>query len=152
DTYHNYGLYGSIGRGELYPVVQEMPKYRHLVNLFNMCYDKGNRIVHTIQDRLGDAAFFEFNRHLMRRYRYRILRVADYKMELEAYTGRKWDEFFEHWFYGKGFTDWAVEKVTVEHTEPRIKAPWHGTPVAEAESEAEPPHCICTKAKRRPCK
>ena len=152
DTYHNYGLYGSIGRDQVFPVIQELPKFRHLVNLFNMCYDKGSRIVRMIEDRLGPTAYLEFTRYLTRRYRYRILRVADYQLELEAYTGRKWDEFFERWLYGKGFTDWAVEKVTVEDAGPRVKAAWHGRPIGEEESEPDPPNCICTKAKHRPCK
>ena len=32
-----------------------------------------------------------------------------YRRELEAYTGRDWGEFFDHWVYGKGLTDWKIE-------------------------------------------
>jgi hypothetical protein len=156
DTYHNYGLYGSIGRGEIFPPVQEMPKFRHLVNLFNMCYDKGSRIVGMIEDRLGTAAYLEFNRHLYRRYRYRILRVKDLQAELETYTGLKWDEFFQRWLYGAGFTDWAVEKVKVERLPEPL--PHYSRLIAglpddsdEADSDEHRP-CLCTRHKRHPCK
>src|SRR5262249_2200541 len=44
---------------------------------------------------------------------YRILRVADYRRELEAYTGQSWCEFFDQWLFGTGISDWSVEKVTV---------------------------------------
>src|SRR5260370_23889278 len=72
--YRNYGLLGTIGRGENGPVVQEIPKYQHIVNLFSLCYDKGSRIVGMIEERLGDAAFFDFIRVVPARYPYRILR------------------------------------------------------------------------------
>jgi hypothetical protein len=154
DTYHNYSLFGAIGRGDVFPVVQEMPKYRHLVNLFSMCYDKGSRIVGMIEDRLGAAAYVDFTRILYQRYQYRILRVRDFQRELEAYTGRSWEEFFQRWLYGAGFTDWAVEKVTVEDVTPNLGAPRAGRPLGE--EAKEPGECICpglcTKAKRRPCK
>jgi hypothetical protein len=113
-TYRHYGLYGTLGRGEAGPSVQPMEKYNHVINLFSLCYDRGNKIVGMIEDRLGETAFFDFMRLIYRRYYFRILRVADFQRELEAYTGRSWEEFFQNWLYGKGMTDWAVTKVTVE--------------------------------------
>src|SRR5205823_2772791 len=41
-------------------------------------------------------------------------RVADFQRELEAYTGRSWQEFFQDWLYGNGLCDWAIEKVSVK--------------------------------------
>jgi hypothetical protein len=149
DTYRNYSLYGSIGRGEACPVVQDMPKFGHLVNLFSMCYDKGSRIVGMIEDRLGPAAYLDFMRLIYRRYQFRILRVKDFQRELEAYTGRSWEEFFQRWLYGKGFSDWSVEKVTVDdlaggldRREPRASPP--------AKCPEDCPHC--TRARHHPCK
>ena len=116
DDYRSYSLYGSIGRGENCPVVQEMPKFGHLTNLFSMCYDKGARIVGMIQERLGDRAFTDFMRHIRVKYEYRILRVADYQHELELFAGDTtgdWDRFFKQWLYGVGLCDWAVEKVEI---------------------------------------
>jgi hypothetical protein len=114
DTYRSYGLYGTLGRGENGPAVQPMSGFGHVMNLFSMTYDKGSRIVGLIEDRLGHAAFLDFMSRVFHRYRYRILRVADFQRELEAYTGRSWDDFFKNWLYGPGLTDWCIEKVKVE--------------------------------------
>lgn len=113
NNYRNYSLYGALGRGDNFPVVQEMPKFQHTVNLLSMCYDKGSRIVGIIEDQMGEAAFLDFMHLLYRQYQYRILRVADLRRELEAYTGRSWEDFFQNWLYGSGLCDWCVEKVTV---------------------------------------
>jgi hypothetical protein len=114
ETYRSYGLYGALGRGDNGPVVRPMNEFGHVANLFSMTYDKGSRIVGLIEDRLGSAAFLDFMRRVFHRYRYRILRVADYQHELEAYTGRSWEEFFQNWLYGPGVTDWCIEKVKIQ--------------------------------------
>jgi hypothetical protein len=114
EDYRSYGLYGTIGRGENGPVLRDMPDFRHLVNLFSMCYDKGSRIVGMIEDRLGPTAFLDFMRVVYARYQFRIIRVADFRRELEEYTGYSWQEFFDAWLSGPGITDWAVDKVDVQ--------------------------------------
>ncbi len=113
-TYRMYSLYGTLGRGEATPIVQEMPKFGHIVNLFSMNYDKGSLVVGLIEQRLGEAAFLDFIRMIYAKYQFRILRVADFRRELEAYTGRSWQEFFDEWLYSKGMSDWSVESVKVE--------------------------------------
>lgn len=123
EDYRTYAMFGAIGRGDNGPCVQDMPKFEHLVNLLSMCYDKGSRIVGMIEERLGEAAFMDFMRRLHSRYQYRILRVADFQRELEAYTGQSWDAFFKDWLYGKGITDWAVDKVKVE-APPQCRDQW----------------------------
>lgn len=120
ENYRNYGLYGTQGRGELSPCVQPIPEFGHVVNLFSMTYDKGSKVVGMIEDRLGEAAFFDFIRIVYAKYFFRILRVADFQRELEEYTGQSWEEFFQHWIYGKGMSDWSVEKVQVECKGPCI--------------------------------
>ncbi|MHB1422888.1 MAG: M1 family metallopeptidase [Gemmataceae bacterium] len=114
-TYRCYGLYGTLGRGENCPAVQPMSSFGNVVTLFSMTYDKGSRIVGLIENRLGSAAFLNFMSGVFHRYRYRILRVADFQRELEAYTGNSWDDFFKDWLYGPGVTDWCIEKVQVQH-------------------------------------
>ncbi len=118
-TYRNYSLYGTLGRGENGPVVQAISKdtYGHLVNLLSLTYDKGGKVAGLIEARLGEAAFLDFMRQLYARYYFRILRVADFQRELEAYTGQSWEEFFRHWLYGSGLTDWCVESVKVRAQE-----------------------------------
>lgn len=114
EDYRSYGLLGSIGRGSNSPVVQEIPRFKHLANLFNMAYDKGSRIIGMIEERLGKSAFIDFMRMVYHKYAYRILRVKDFQRELEEYTKNSWKEFFDYWLYGEGLSDWAVEKVEVK--------------------------------------
>jgi Peptidase family M1 domain len=118
--YRNYGLLGTLGRGENGPVVRELPRFGHIVNLFSMCYDKGSRIVGMIEERLGETAFLDLCRTVHGRYRYRILRVADFQRELETYTGQSWEKFFQDWLHGPGLSDWCVEKVSVKHSPQRV--------------------------------
>src|SRR5262249_48828489 len=115
DTYRNYSLYGTLGRGENGPVVQPLSRdtYGHLVNLLSLTYDKGSKVVGLIEDRLGEGAFLDCMRQIYARYYFRILRVADLQRELEAYTGQSWEEFFRFWLYGPGLIDWSVESVRV---------------------------------------
>ncbi len=111
EDYRSYGMYGTFRRGENGPCVQDMSGFGHVVNLFSLCYDKGSRIIGMIEERLGPDAFLGFARTVFRKYQYRILRVADFQRELEAYTGYSWADFFACWVYGPGVSDWAVDKV-----------------------------------------
>jgi hypothetical protein len=120
EDYRSYGMYGTIARGECTPIIQDMQKFGHLANLFNLCYDKGSRVVGMIEERLGEAAFFDFMRRIIAKYRYRIIRVADFQRELQEYTGASrgnehfaWGEFFKNWLYEIGMSDWAIAKVKV---------------------------------------
>jgi hypothetical protein len=111
DDFRNYSMLGVVARGEDSPIVQKMEDFKHLVNLSAMTYDKGSKVVGMIEERLGEAAFFDFLRHIYKSYHFRILRVADFQRELELYTGRSWEEFFQNWLYSKAMCDWAVDKV-----------------------------------------
>jgi hypothetical protein len=112
-TYRNYGLYGSIARGDATATVQEMPGFQHLVTLLSMAYDRGSKIVAMIEDRLGENAFFDFSHRIYERYYFRIIRVADYERELIEYTHQHdyWEGFFKNWIFGSAMCDWAVESV-----------------------------------------
>jgi hypothetical protein len=113
ESYRSYGMYGTFARNENGPVIRDMKDFAHLIDLFNQCYDKGGRIVGMIEERLGQTAFIDFMRIIVRKYRYRILRVEDFRCELELYTGKSWEEFFRHWLYGSGLSDWALDKLEV---------------------------------------
>jgi hypothetical protein len=114
DDYRYIGMLGTTGRGEMGPVVQPMPGYGHLVNLMAMAYDRGGKIVDMIEERVGPAPFVDFMKLVRRKYEYRILRVADYQHELEAYTGQSWEEFFQNWLYHYRMTDWSVDSVDIK--------------------------------------
>ncbi len=114
DDYRHTMLWGVIRRGELSPVVQPMPKFGHLINLTSMTYDRGSKVVAMLEQRLGEQAFLKFMQGIYKKYYFRILRVADFQRELEAFSKAPWDDFFRHWLYGTDMVDWAVEKVELE--------------------------------------
>jgi Peptidase family M1 domain len=127
DSYRVYGLYGTLGRNEQTKTVQDLPDFGNVVTLFSMAYDKGGKIVGMVEDRLGEAAFIDFLHCVYRKYAYQVIRVADFQHELEEYTGRSWDEFFQRWLYGAGLTDWSVETVDVNgQGDGFLKALHHG--------------------------
>lgn len=113
ESYRFYGLYGTLARREETKTVQPLTEFGHLITLFSMCYDRGAKVLAMIEDRVGEAAFLDFMKLTYTKYQFRILRVADFQRELEAYTGYSWQEFFDRWIYGVGGTDWAVENVDI---------------------------------------
>src|SRR5262249_20050297 len=117
EAYRWGSWYGSVRRDESSPAVQPIDQYRHIFDLFSGAYDRGSRIWIMIEDRLGGNAVLDFTRQLVRKYSFRILRVADFQRELEAYTGRSWDDFFKNWVYGSGLVDWKVQGVAVGKSE-----------------------------------
>jgi hypothetical protein len=119
EDYRWSALAGVIGRGEQTNTIQNMEGFSHLINLLGMTYDKGGRIMGMIQERLGgEAALFSFMRQVYAKYQFRIITVADFQHELELFTGRSWQEFFDNWLRGKGLTDWAVDNVKIEPVMP----------------------------------
>jgi len=118
DDYRFSTFYGTIGRQELGPALQDMHKYRHVINLFSAAYDRGSKIVGMIEERLGEAAFFDFMRIIYRKYYFRIIFAGDLQRELEEYTGQSWEEFFRIWLLGNGLTDWKLESAKVTHPKP----------------------------------
>src|SRR5262249_21290102 len=114
ETYRHWNLYGTLGRGEAGPTVQEIPRFGHSINLASMACDRGGKIVGMLEDRLGSRAVLEFMKWVYARHFFHIPRVDDFQHDLELFTGQSWDEFFRHWLYSAGLTDWAVENVRVE--------------------------------------
>lgn len=115
---YRYGTwYSAVRRNEAGPAAQAIDKYSHVYDLFSGAYDRGSRVFMMIEDRLGEAAFIDFVRTLIRKYSFRILRVSDFQRELEEYTGRSWEPFFREWVYGRGLSDWQVDDVKVKEGE-----------------------------------
>ncbi len=120
ENYRNGSMYGAIRRDEMPAAAGDLPGFNHLVGLFSGAYDRGSRVFGMIESRLGEAAFFDFIRGLNEKYAWRIMSAADFRKELEAYTGQNWNEFFERWVYGKGLTDWQVESVEFVDQAPKV--------------------------------
>ncbi len=120
DNYRNSGVYTAIRNGEMQPAAQPLPEYKSLFGLFTGAYDRGSKVFGMIETQLGDAAFLDFTRQLVAKYRWRVLHISDFQHELETYTGRSWQTFFKEWVYGKGLTDWAIEEVNYDSDRPRV--------------------------------
>ncbi len=116
DNYRFAGVQAAVRNGQMQPAALPLAEYGHLSRLFTGAYDRGSKVFGMIEDRLGEAAFLDFTRGLVAKYRWRVLQAADLRAELEAYTGRDWGEFFDRWVYGRGLTDWAVESVSTGRT------------------------------------
>src|SRR5205807_1770105 len=116
ENYRFSGMYNTVRHKEYTPTCQPLPDFGNVFTLFSMTYDRGAKLLGMITERLGDAAFMDFMRIVYAKYQFRVIRVADFQRELEQYTGRSWKEFFDQWFFAKGMSDWAVEKVKVVDT------------------------------------
>jgi hypothetical protein len=114
DDLRNYGMFGAWARGDANPTIQKLPDYKHLANLMSATYDRGSKVVGLIEERLGHEAFLDFMRFIYHKYQFRILRVADFQRELEAWTHQSWEEFFQYWIKGSGMCDWAVHSVSID--------------------------------------
>ncbi len=113
NDYRYFNLYGTLGRGEAMPTVQDIPQYGHIVDLYSMCYERGSKIVGMIEHHLGEERFFAFMQGVYRRHSFGILRVDDFQHELEEFSRESWQAFFDRWVWGKGLSDWCVDSVHV---------------------------------------
>ncbi|HUR53502.1 MAG TPA: M1 family aminopeptidase, partial [Gemmataceae bacterium] len=118
ENYRYSSMFGSIRNGDMQPAAQDLPKFGHVVGLFTGAYDRGSKVYRLIEDQLGEAAFLDFTRMIVAKYSWRVLHAAEYRRELEEFTGRDWGQFFDRWVYGKGMTDWAVKNVDVSQAAP----------------------------------
>jgi hypothetical protein len=113
ENYRNASWYGAIKRNEAPAAAGDLPDFGHLYGLFSGAYDRGSKVYGMIEHRLGEAAFFEFIRGLVRKYSFDVLTAAQLRQELETFTGQPWGDFFDQWVYGKGHTDWKLETVEI---------------------------------------
>lgn len=124
ENYRYGAMFHAIRNNEMTPAAQDLPQYKHLFGLFTGAYDRGSKVFGMIEDRLGEAAFLDFISGVVKKYSWRIITAKEFRAELEAYTGRDWGEFFDRWVFGKGLTDWSVERATVrEIGAPLVRIP-----------------------------
>ncbi len=124
ENYRYASWYGAIRRNEAHPAAGDLPNFGHLYGLFSGAYDRGSKVFGMIEARLGEAAFLDFLRGIVKKYSFEVLTAAKFQAELEAYTGQPWGEFFQKWVYGKGLTDWSVESVSSNASAgPRVGGP-----------------------------
>jgi len=113
EDYRNQGIRGLFARGADGPIHRNMSEYGNIAVLFNMAYDKSSKVFDLLRERMGEAAYLEFLRHIVREYSYRQIDLATVKKELTQFTGRDWNAFFDEWFEKPGHTDWGIGSVEV---------------------------------------
>jgi hypothetical protein len=119
ENYRQASYIGAIRRDDAPPAAGDLPTFGHLVGLFSGAYDRGSKVFGMIEARLGEQAFFDFIHMIVKKYGWGMLTADKLKAELETYTGKPWGEFFDQWIYGRGLTDWAVEKVDTKPDVPK---------------------------------
>lgn len=74
-------------------------------------YQKGAWILHMLRHEVGDSLFREGIRRYYTRYRYGNASTDDFRIEMEAVSGRPLSSFFRQWLYQPGA--------------PRLEGSWH---------------------------
>lgn len=114
ENYRFSSLMAAVRRDEVPPAAGPLPEFGNIYGLFSGAYDRGSKVYGMIENRLGQAAFFDFIRGLVAKYSFRQLSAVALKRELETYTGKNWDDLFDKWVYGNGLTDWGIESVEID--------------------------------------
>lgn len=150
EDFRNYGMVGVYARGEACPTVQEMEKFKHLVNLMAMTYDRGSKIIGMIEERMGSDAFLDCMRRIYCKYYFRIMRVSDFQRELEEYTGSSWEPFFQCWVHSPGMTDWVLDNVEMQALGP-TQHKIRGFKCLAPAQTAEPTRLVVYVSQRKEC-
>ena len=123
DNYRFSGIYGAIRREDAPAAAGPLPDFGHLAGLFSGAYDRGSKVFGMIESRLGEEAFLDFIRTIVKKYSFRVLSAQQLKEELIAYAGpesaEQWNQLFDRWVYDRGLTDWAVDSVKIRSRGPR---------------------------------
>lgn len=116
DSFVHNGYYLYLARGGKGKVIAPLPELGNVHVLFFLAYDRGNKVVGMIHERMGDEAFQTLLRTVYAKYAFRILRVADFQREIEELTGESWEAFFQDWLYSNKQTDWKLDSVKTTST------------------------------------
>jgi hypothetical protein len=65
-----------------------------------LVYNKGAAVLHMLRGLVGDEAFFKGLRRYYRAMRFKKAGTEDFRLAMEAASGRPLDRFFERWIYG----------------------------------------------------
>jgi predicted metalloprotease with PDZ domain len=65
-----------------------------------LVYDKGAAVLHMLRRLVGDESFFSGIRRFYADWRFRKAGTEDFRLAMEAASGRSLRRFFENWIYG----------------------------------------------------
>jgi aminopeptidase N len=100
--------FGEAANRYTRPVVTRT--YAHPYVLFDRhAYEKGCLVLHTLRNQLGEQAFWAGLRDYVANLRGKTAETADFRQCMEAASGADLSDFFEHFVYGAGHPDLAME-------------------------------------------
>lgn len=73
-------------------------------------YQRGSRVLHMLNQLVGEELFQRANRHFLERHAYGLVETNDLKLAFEDATGLNLGWFFDQWIYGAGHPQLNVEK------------------------------------------
>lgn len=78
---------------------------------YPLSYAKGAYLLHMLRWKVGDSAFFAGCRNYLHdpSLSYGFAETADLKNHLEASSGMNLTEFFDDWYYGKGYPSYSIQ-------------------------------------------
>ena len=66
-------------------------------------YQKGQSVINALRYYVGDKAFFSGCKNYIEKYAYKNASAEDFKHEIELTSNKNLSDFFNFYFYGKGF-------------------------------------------------
>ncbi len=106
---------------------------------FDLSYKKGAMLLRMLRWKLGDSLFFKGIRQYLTdsSLQYNFVRTKDLKRHLEEASGQSLADFFNQWFWGKGFPSFAVQwnwsknklQLQIQQTTSNASVPLFATPL-----------------------
>ncbi|MFP4472933.1 MAG: M1 family aminopeptidase [Candidatus Omnitrophota bacterium] len=90
------------------PLVAPLDAYPEPSLIFALIYGKGERVMETIEERIGKDNLYQVFRLAMDRYRFQNWSVADFRVLSEEAAGEDLEDFFHNWLYTEQDLDYAA--------------------------------------------
>lgn len=75
----------------------------------SLTYNKGGALLHMIRFIVDDdEKFFQALTTFQEQFRHKVATGLDFKAVLESVTGKDFTNFFDEWYFGQGFPEYAV--------------------------------------------
>ncbi|MDP4267985.1 MAG: M1 family metallopeptidase, partial [Bacteroidota bacterium] len=93
----------------VFPVFNPPQNYTYGVTT----YYKGNDVVHSLRNYIGDSLFFSTIRSYMKDYSYKNISTDQFRKYFENKTNINLKDFFDNWLYTAGFPHFSTDSFTV---------------------------------------
>ncbi len=76
---------------------------------WELTYNKGSAVLHTLRFLLGDSLFFHGLKYYLNAFAFSNARISDFKASMENSTNKNLDNYFNQWIYGEGYPVYNAE-------------------------------------------